>query len=135
MPDAHSDTCVLVVEDDTELRQMYREWLADEYAVRTAADGPETLETFDADVDVVLLDRNLPNTTGEKLLPHFRNYEGECEIALVTAVEPDWDILEMDFDAYVTKPVREPNLLDLVDALCSPETRSVLDDANLDVIP
>lgn len=135
MADSHSDTCVLVVEDETELRTMYREWLAESFEVRTAGDGSEALQTFDADVDVVLLDRNLPNTTGEKLLPHFRNYGTECEIALVTAVEPDWDILEMDFDAYVTKPVRQPNLLDLVDALCDDDARSVLDDENLDVIP
>lgn len=135
MADAHSDTCVLVVEDETELRTMYREWLSETFTVRAAGDGPEALRTFDADVDVVLLDRNLPYTTGEKLLPHFRNYETDCEIALVTAVEPDWDILEMDFDAYVTKPVRQPNLLDLVDALCDDDAKSMLNDENLDVIP
>jgi DNA-binding response OmpR family regulator len=36
---------------------------------------------------------------------------------MVTAVDPDFDILEMPFDAYLTKPVRRDDLNEVVERL------------------
>lgn len=110
---------VLIVEDEATLRSMYAAWLSTDYRVRVAGDATTALEEFDRHVDVVLLDRRLPDADGDLILPTLRDRNPDCRIALVTAVEPDYDILEMDFDAYMTKPVRETELLELVDGLRS----------------
>lgn len=110
---------VLIVEDNTDLRSMYSEWLSRAYQVRGAGTAASALEQFDEFVDVVLLDRHLPDRNGGELLTEFRTRRGECRVAMVTGIKPDFDLLEMDFDAYVTKPVRETDLVELVDSLCS----------------
>lgn len=102
----------------TRWRQPTRnEWLTEDYQVATAGDAASALEIFDDSFDVVLLDRKLPETRGEHLIHPIQNITEECRIALVTSVEPNWDILEMDFDAYLTKPVRQEDFCVLVDAL------------------
>jgi len=57
---------ILVVDDDPSVREMLARVLADEgYAVMSAADGQEALETaVAAPVDLVLLDLNMPGRSG-----------------------------------------------------------------------
>lgn len=110
---------VLIVEDDANLRSMYAAWLSSDYDVRVAADAAEALRQFDVDVDLVLLDRNLPDRNGSRIVPTLRGRSHDCQIALLTAIEPDFDIMHIDFDAYITKPVREVGLRKLVDGLRS----------------
>jgi DNA-binding response OmpR family regulator len=45
---------------------------------------------------------------------------------MVTAVEPDFDVIEMGFDAYVTKPPDREELIDTIERLLD---RATLDDA------
>ena len=112
-----SNDVILVVEDEAELADLYSGWLSERYPVRVASDGPEALEEFDEDVEVVLLDRELPGMNGKAVLSMLRDRGADCQVAMVTAVEPDVDVVEMGFDAYVTKPVREDELFELVDHL------------------
>jgi len=112
-----SNDVILVVEDETELADLYSGWLSERYPVRVANDGPEALEEFDEDVEVVLLDRELPGMNGKAVLSMLRDRGADCQVAMVTAVEPEVDVVEMGFDAYVTKPVREDELFELVDHL------------------
>ncbi|PSP98003.1 hypothetical protein BRC84_00655 [Halobacteriales archaeon QS_1_68_44] len=112
-----SNDVILVVEDETELADLYSGWLSERYPVRVANDGPEALEEFDEDVEVVLLDRELPGMNGKAVLSMLRDRGADCQVAMVTAVDPNVDVVEMGFDAYVTKPVREDELFELVDHL------------------
>jgi len=113
-----SDTpVVLIVEDEPDVAETYNLWLADDYAVRTAASGDEGLAKLDADVDVVLLDRMMPGLSGDEVLERIRERGFDCRVAMVTAVEPDFDILEMGFDAYLCKPIRSGQLHDTVENL------------------
>ena len=105
---------VLIVEDEPDVAETYRLWLEDDYDVRMARNGDEGLEQLDADVDVVLLDRMMPGLSGDEVLEHIREDDLECRVAMVTAVEPDFDILEMGFDAYLSKPIRSEQLHDTV---------------------
>lgn len=102
---------VLVVDDEPPLVEVYARWLEDDYEVRTAGSGSEALERIDADVDVVLLDRLMPGMTGDEVLAELRERLPECKVAMVTAVEPDVDIVTMGFDDYLTKPVDREELL------------------------
>ena len=112
-----SNDVILVVEDETELADLYSDWLSGRYPIRVANDGPEALEEFDEDVEVVLLDRELPGMNGKAVLSMLRDRGADCQVAMVTAVEPEVDVVEMGFDAYVTKPVRDDELFELVDHL------------------
>ncbi|RLM95836.1 response regulator transcription factor [Haloarcula sp. Atlit-7R] len=108
---------VLIVEDEPDVAETYKLWLQQEYEVRMAQNGDEGLEELDADVDVVLLDRMMPGLSGDEVLERIRERNLGCRVAMVTAVEPDFDILEMGFDAYLSKPIRSEQLHETVDNL------------------
>ncbi|PSP86522.1 DNA-binding protein [Halobacteriales archaeon QS_1_68_17] len=116
---------VLIVEDEPDVAETYNLWLADSYEVRLAEDGDEGLELLDDDVDVVLLDRMMPGLSGDEVLERIREGEYDCRVAMVTAVEPDFDIMEMGFDAYLNKPIRSDELHETVESLLE---RSAYDD-------
>lgn len=108
---------VLVVEDERPLLDVYARWLEDRYDVRTAASGSAALERLDEIVDVVLLDRRMPGMSGDEVLAQVREHVPDCKVAMVSAVEPDFDVIRMGFDAYLTKPVRRDELLEAVEGL------------------
>ena len=108
---------VLVVEDERQLADLYTNWLEEHYPVRTAYDGQEAIETLGDAIDVVLLDRRMPGISGDEVLNVIVERGYDCRVAMVTAVEPDFDILEMGFDDYVVKPVSYQELLDTVERL------------------
>nr|WP_276257806.1 response regulator [Haloglomus sp. DT116] len=108
---------VLVVEDEPPLIEIYARWLEADYEVRTAQNGSEALEQVDDDVDVALLDRLMPGMSGDEVLAEIRERAPGCRVAMVTAVEPDFDIITMGFDDYLTKPVEKELLLETVERL------------------
>lgn len=116
---------ILVVEDEPDLADLYSGWLSQRYPTRVANDGKEAIEKFDEDVEIVLLDRQMPGMDGDAVLSVLRDHPSDCQIAMVTAVEPDVNVIDLGFDAYVTKPVREEDLFELVDHLLH---RRVYDD-------
>lgn len=105
---------VLIVEDESETADLYADMLADEFDVRTAYSGTEGLEALDATVDIVLLDRRMPDLHGDDMLAEIRNRGVDCRVVMVTAVDPDLDIIGLDFDDYLVKPVSDAELRDAV---------------------
>ncbi|QCC47904.1 response regulator [Halobellus limi] len=108
---------VLVVEDEPDLAELYAIYLSDIYDVQTATDGETALELVDEETDVVLLDRRMPDLTGDEVLDEIRARGLETQVAMITAVEPDVDIVEMPFDDYLVKPVTKDDLHGLVEVL------------------
>jgi DNA-binding response OmpR family regulator len=115
---------VLIVEDETDVADTYARWLQD-YDVRTVETGEEALKQLDERVDVVLLDRMLPGISGAEVLDEIRSRGIDCRVAMVTAVDPDFDVIEMGFDEYVTKPPDREQLRETVQRLLH---RATLDD-------
>jgi DNA-binding response OmpR family regulator len=108
---------VLVVEDEPDLADLYAAWLDGEYRVRTAYGGQEALDHLDEvgdDVAAILLDRRMPGLSGGEVLSAVRERGIDCRVAMVTAVEPDFDILKMGFDDYLVKPVTSDTLKEMV---------------------
>lgn len=101
---------VLIVEDDRSLADLYTTYLEDSYAVRTAYTGAQALELLDQDVDVALLDRRLDEWDGDELLTVIQDRDIDCQVAMVTAVEPDFDIVDLPIDDYLTKTVAREDL-------------------------
>lgn len=112
-----SPSTVLVVEDERRLADLFAEWLSEEYDVITAYDGEQALDYLDAPIDAAILDRRMPGLSGDDVLNEIRARGIECPVAMVTAVDPDFDIVEMGFDDYIVKPVRRSDLLSLLDNL------------------
>lgn len=112
-----SRTRVLLVEDERPLAELYASWLAEEYEVETVHDGEAAIAAYDERVDVALLDRRLPETSGDRVLEHIRKSGNRCRVAMVSAVTPDFDIYGIGFDDYLVKPVSRDDLLDLVERL------------------
>lgn len=119
---------VLVVEDEEAVVEAYAMWLSDVAEVRTATGGREALELLDDDVDAVLLDRRMPDLTGDETLAEMRERGYDCRVAMVTAVDPDVDVGTVDasFDTYLTKPVTREEIVDAVEKLLE---RSARDEA------
>ncbi|MFC7096284.1 HalX domain-containing protein [Halobaculum marinum] len=108
---------VLVVEDEPDLADLYAAWLGADYDVRTAYGGHEALDELDGAVDVILLDRRMPGLSGDEVLDEVRERGVDARVAMVTAVEPDFDIVAMGFDDYLVKPVTRESLLETVEGL------------------
>ncbi|MEF8843388.1 MAG: response regulator, partial [Haloarculaceae archaeon] len=113
---------VLVVEDEAPLVEIYARWLEGDYRVRTAQNGEVALDRLDEAVDVVLLDRLMPGMSGDEVLEAIEERGLNPRVAMVTAVEPDFDIIRMGFDDYLTKPIDREELLDTVRRLLSRES-------------
>ncbi|SDJ36028.1 HalX domain-containing protein [Halovenus aranensis] len=107
---------ILAIDDEKRVVQAFDLWL-DDYEVLTETSGQDGLDRIDNSVDVVLLDRHMPGLSGEAVLDRIRAEEYHCKVALVTAVDPDFDIADMPFDDYVSKPVDEVALREVVEKL------------------
>ena len=107
---------ILVVDDETRLADLYAEWLQqDGWSVETAYDGDAALESLTASIEIVLLDRRMPERTGEDVLEAIRDGGYDARVVMATAVDPDFDIIEMGFDDYLVKPISQTELLTAVD--------------------
>jgi len=106
---------VLVVDDESRLADLFAAWLDAEYEVEAAYDGESALELMSESVQVVLLDRRMPGLSGDEVLEEIRDRGYECSVVMVTAVDPDFDIIEMGFDDYLAKPVSKDELMDVVE--------------------
>ncbi|RXK51924.1 response regulator [Halorientalis pallida] len=117
-----SAATVLVVDDETEVADVYALKLERDYDVRVAYGGQEALEKADDDVDVVLLDRRMPDLSGDEVLAELRDRGDDCRVIMITAVDPDFDIIEMPFDDYLCKPVESDDLVGAVEQQLAADT-------------
>jgi DNA-binding NtrC family response regulator len=118
------DVTVLVLEDETELLDAYVEGLELEYdvhAAESASGATEQIERLGSELDIALLDRRLPERSGDDVLKHIQSSSIDCRTAMVTAVDPSLDIIDMGFDDYVVKPVTPSDLRDVVERLLALE--------------
>lgn len=109
---------ILVVDDEEDVAEVFAIWLRERgYEALIATNGEEALSKINKNVDVVLLDRMMPEMSGDEVLAYIRDRGLDCRVGLITAVEPDFDVLEMGFDAYVTKPIHSNHLVATVENL------------------
>jgi DNA-binding response OmpR family regulator len=103
---------VLLAEDEKPLAEVYMRWLESAYDVTLAHDGGTALEAYDGH-DVVLLDRMMPELSGGDTLERLRERGVTVPVALITAVDPGLDVIEMEFDEYLCKPIDRDEIQDL----------------------
>lgn len=105
-----ADGRIVVVDDEERIADVYASFLDDEYETTTAYDGRAALEVVDDEVDLVLLDRRMPGLSGDEVLERLRDRGYEGRVVLVTALDPGFDVVDMPFEQYVTKPVPRDEL-------------------------
>jgi DNA-binding response OmpR family regulator len=108
---------VTVVDDEPGLADLFAAWLEGTYEVRTAYGGRQALDVVDDGVDVVLVDRLMPDASGDEVVTALTDRGWDGGIAMVTAVEPDFDVVELGLDDYLVKPVHREMLESTVERL------------------
>jgi len=108
---------VLVVDDNEVIADTYAQFLTDDYDVEAVYSGDGALESLGHSVEVVLLDRRMPDRSGDEVLAQIQERALDCRVVMVTAVDPSSDIVDLPFDEYVVKPVGRSELLDVVDEI------------------
>jgi len=110
---------VLIVDDEPEVCNVYRDFLTYDHDVITATTGQEALEKLDETIDVILLDRRMPGMSGDEVASRIRERNLDPKIVMVTAVDPDLDLLHLEFSEYLVKPVTEAEVKKVVDRMIS----------------
>ncbi len=111
---------VLAVDDSKLMLKMYEVMLRD-YPLVFAGDGVEALERLDEndDIDVVLLDINMPRMGGLEVLARMRE-QGRLpglRVVVVTTEGGDDEVargLAAGASAYITKPFNGTQILEVV---------------------
>lgn len=116
--------CVLLVEDEEQLRRVMKDLLQREgYVVAEARDGIQALDEVDRHApDVIILDLNLPGLDGYGVLAQLRSRPATRRIpVMVLTAKGDEDnevrVFEMGADDFVTKPFRARSLTARIEAV------------------
>lgn len=125
MPDNHSDTHILVVDDEPDIAESLTDFLVNKegYQVSTVNSGEkaitflqETADNQSQPVDLVLLDVRMPGISGLEVLTWIREHS-ELQylrvIVLTAAIgsREKVEALSIGADDYITKPYYHPELL------------------------
>jgi len=105
-----SDASVLIVDDEQAVADVYALRLGERFDTTTAYGGEAALDVVDDGIDVMLLDRRMPDISGDDVLAEIRQRELDCRVIMITAVDPDFGIIDMEFDDYLCKPVEKADL-------------------------
>jgi DNA-binding NtrC family response regulator len=111
---------VLVIDDEESIRFTFERFLTFEgHSVVTAGSCREALERIDeGGIDLVFADIVLPDGTGIDLLREIKSRKSACSVVIITAypsVETARDTLRMGAFDYITKPVRQQEVLQTID--------------------
>lgn len=109
---------ILIVEDDTDLRELIEEIFEDEgYQVTSCANGRRALDLLADEswfVDLIVSDIQMPEMKGDELLRLVRQKRAETPLIVVTAfgsVENAVEMIKNGAFQYLTKPFQTKDLL------------------------
>ena len=111
---------ILVVEDDQMIREGISEYLSEfGYTIIQAKDGKEALSKFDNDINLAILDIQIPFVNGLEVLKEIRK-TSKLPILILTAFSDEEykiDAFTNLADGYIEKPFSLPVLKARVDSL------------------
>lgn len=118
-----ADKVVLIAEDSSVIQNMAKKVLEfQNFKILIAKNGEKVLEIMsETDVDVVLLDLNMPIMNGMECAKAIRALPDEkhskVPIIAITGNAPNYTLEQfktMGFDAYIPKPINFDLLIDVV---------------------
>lgn len=106
-----NDITILVVDDESRIRKLIKDFLRQEnYIVLEAEDGEDALNVFEQNknkIDLIILDVMMPKFDGWSVLRKIRQDNTQIPIIMLTARAEEQDELfgfELGVDEYITKP-------------------------------
>jgi len=107
---------VLIVEDDTDLRRMYRAALAAAgYDVQEAGDGFDALRRLDWNPpDLIVLDLMLPAVSGHIVHQEIAGSATTRHIPIVVVTGSEDELEDLDVSSLLRKPVSPDQLIEAV---------------------
>ena len=117
-----SDITVLVVDDESRMRKLVKDFLVKkQYKVLEAGDGEEAIEVFfgNKDISLIILDVMMPKMDGWEVCKEIRKFS-KVPIIMLTAKSEENDELkgfELGVDEYISKPFSPKILVARVDAI------------------
>ena len=115
-----SDGAVLVMDDDEGVRELAKATLRRAgFRVLLASDGREGLELFRRHADeirAVVLDRTMPNISGDRVFEEIRRTQPDAAVILMSGYAEDQAIAQIGkhLNAFLQKPFEPSALLDIV---------------------
>ncbi|HRH04473.1 MAG TPA: two-component system response regulator OmpR [Burkholderiaceae bacterium] len=115
-------TKLLVVDDDTRIRDLLRRYLTQEGFEVSTAEGSAAMDQVlqNVAIDLIVLDLMMPGEDGLSICRRLRNSSNNTPIIMLTAKGEDVDRivgLEVGADDYLTKPFNPRELLARVQAV------------------
>lgn len=111
---------ILIIEDDETIRVGLKYYLEHEgFDVFLACNGVEAMSKINNDIEIILLDVNLPDTNGFDL---FKEIKKEKNIPIIFLTADDLEVsivmgIDMGADDYITKPFKARELLSRINAV------------------
>ena len=131
-----SDITILVVDDESRMRKLIRDFLSQkQYKILEAGDGEEALQVFEENqnsINLILLDVMMPKLDGWSVLRQIRQ-TSKVPIIMLTARGEEQDELfgfELGVDEYISKPFSPKILVARVEAILnrtSPKQKELKD--------
>ena len=136
------DNYILVVDDESRMRKLIKDFLAQKgYSILEAEDGERALEVFEENknkINLILLDVMMPKLDGWSVLRQIRQ-ESKVPIIMLTARGEEQDELfgfELGVDEYISKPFSPKILVARVEAILkrtNQDTRELKDYGGIEI--
>ncbi|RVU02992.1 hybrid sensor histidine kinase/response regulator [Mucilaginibacter limnophilus] len=114
---------VLIVEDETTIRYLLRDILADKYLVYEASTGYEALDVIKrTGIDLIISDIMMPDMDGLELCRVIKETPESCHLPVIllsarSSIDQQTEGYGLGADAYIPKPFKTEHLLVRVQAL------------------
>ena len=138
------DVTVLVVDDESRMRKLIKDFLVQKgYVIFEASDGEEALKVFEENqnkINLILLDVMMPKLDGWSVLRQIRQ-NSKVPIIMLTARGEEQDELfgfELGVDEYISKPFSPKILVARVEAILkrtNPEAKKIKDYGGIVIDP
>ncbi|MEM2925773.1 MAG: response regulator [Methanocellales archaeon] len=111
------DKKIMIVEDDEELRELYKDMLEERYSIIPVGSGRQCLEKLRFEKpDVILLDILMPDIDGWQVLEEIKRSNCEIPVIILTALTPGANVLDKGIAGYLTKPVSKQILMRAIES-------------------
>ena len=130
-----SDLTILIVDDESRMRKLIKDFLMQKnYNILEAEDGEKALKVYNENKDkinLILLDVMMPKLDGWSVLRQIRQENKSLPIVMLTARAEEQDELfgfELGVDEYITKPFSPKILVARVEAILkrtTPESKEL----------
>jgi DNA-binding response OmpR family regulator len=114
-----TDTTILLVEDNDDLADLYRHYLADTYQVSVVQTGREAINQASPTFDLLIIDYKLPDLSGYEVRNRLRTSGLTMPVVMISGTDPGLISHDDAPAAWLTKPFYKEKLEQTVQSVLS----------------